>query len=278
MIPLVEDYLSELIQSRVDYLKADPTRIDNILATSGTRLSRLKTFVQTTPIKVIKGYPRTPGDLPCVCILLSGEDETQGGLGDYIEGEDEDIREIVQEVPVVIGHRVGGLPYAEIPTLPLVEVSRVVVKSTGHALPEEAYYVANSDLGLLALMDPDLEDGDILEVTSTYKHHSTASIEVIYECNYRLEVWSGNGDLVVDLYHLVKWSLLSGRDTLVGRGLFRQKLGGSDFEPATSYFPEFVYRRALTFWCQLMSSAPIEDIPYIGGLELEQSISFNEEE
>jgi hypothetical protein len=73
-----------------------------------------------------------------------------------------------------------------------------------------------------------------------------------------LEVWAKNADLTVELYHLVKWALLSGRDELVNDGLFRQKLSGSDFQPAPNYFPEFVYRRALTFWCQFLASTPTD--------------------
>ena len=200
MIPLVEDYLSELIQSKTLFLKSNPDHIKNVISTSAARLDRLAAYLQANNIRVIKGYPRTPAELPCVCILLSGEDESQISLGDY-------------------------------------------------------------------------EDFDDPEQVAAEEH-----VEVLYECNYRLEAWSSNGDMTVDLYHIVKWALLSGRGFLDSKGLFRQKLGGADFEPATSYFPEFVYRRALTFWCQTIASVPVGDIPYITGVEVSQTIEIDTEE
>jgi hypothetical protein len=276
VIPLVEDYLSELIQSKLGYLKANPEYVGSVLSTSETRLAKLRAYLQSTPIKVIKGYPRTPNELPCVCILLSNEEESQIGLGDYIDDEDADIRQHTAEGEVVFrADGDMGAPYTRVPNVPLVGVYQVVNKTKGFVLDPDGYYVANESQGLIAFTTDEVEDEDIVEITFDYRHTAKVHMETLYEVNYRLECWSQNGDLTVDLYHLVKWSLLSGRDGLDGKGLFRQKLGGTDFEPATSYFPEFVYRRALTFWCQIAPSVPIEDITYVGGVEVNQSVSFD---
>lgn len=172
MLSIIEDQLSEIIESKLSYLKNTPSVIPKILNINPTRLARISQYVQKMPLKVIRGFPRTPSDLPCICILLSNDDETQDGLGN-IE------------------------------------------------------------------MDEDTDD---------------ELLEVLYSSSYRAEVWSDNGDLTVELYHLLKWALLSGRKDLIKQGLFNQKLGGTDFEPAPEYFPIFVYRRALTFWCQTVES------------------------
>jgi hypothetical protein len=274
MIPIVEDYLSELIQSKLDYLKNNPDQIGNILGASQARIDRLKNFIANNPIKVIKGYPRTPADLPSICILLSGEGETQEGLGDYENMDDDDIREATVEVEVI--DRVGGkleMPYVELPYKPIVEVSSIVHNDFGTTLQGNDYAVEDPDLGLVGFYTGLVEDGDTLTVTFTYRNTSVDLTQVLYEANYRLEVWASNADLVVELYHLLKWALLSGRDYLGSdKDIIRQRLGGADFEPAPNYFPEFVYRRALTFWCQFSVSAPNdEEIGYVQSVVVNQS-------
>jgi len=273
MIPIVEDYLSELIQSKLDFLKSNPDRIGNILSTSQARIDRLKNFIGNNPIRVIKGYPRTPAELPCICILLSGENETQEGLGDYDNTDEYDILEATIEAEVI--DKVGGrleVPYIELPYKPVVNVSSIVHNDFGTVIQDDDYEIYNPDLGLVGFYTGMVEDGDTVTVTFTYRNSSTDLTQVLYEANYRLEIWALNADLVVELYHLVKWALLSGRDHLGSdRGIIRQRLGGADFEPAPNYFPEFVYRRALTFWCQFSVSAPYEEeANYIDGVVINQ--------
>lgn len=62
---------------------------------------------------------------------------------------------------------------------------------------------------------------------------------------YRIEAWSNNGDLTVLLYQLLKWIILSSRDSLENAGLTRQSISGTDFEPVPLQYPELIYRRAL---------------------------------
>jgi hypothetical protein len=116
-----------------------------------------------------------------------------------------------------------------------------------------------------------VEPTDTFTVTYTYKYTAQEQMEVIYESNYRLECWANNGDLVVELYHIIKWALLSGRGDLIeGTDLFNQRLSGADFEPTPNFFPEFVYRRALSFWCQFVVSTPEEEVQYISSVETNQ--------
>lgn len=69
---------------------------------------------------------------------------------------------------------------------------------------------------------------------------------VMTNVQYRIEVWSNNGDLTVHLYHLLKWIVLSSRDDLQKEGLINQTVGGADLEPVPLQLPELVYRRALS--------------------------------
>jgi len=272
MIPIVEDYLSDLIQSKFSYLKSNPSILPKVLGTSQERINRLVKYLDVTPINVIKGYPRTPAQLPCICIMLSGEEEAQEGLGNYGEDEDSDMREYTEEL-VVTSHREGKivLPYVKTLNRPIVAITQIIHNNYAITLEDNEYSILNPDLGLVEF-DGDIEDGDSLTVTYTYRASSLELTQVLYESNYRLECWALNGDFTVELYHLLKWALLTGRDYLgKEKDLFNQRLGGADFEPATSYFPEFVYRRALTFWCQFTASSPEETYTYIEAVESNQT-------
>ena len=274
MIPIVEDYLSELIESKLAYLKSNPSHVDRILSTSQVRLDRLKNFLQSNPVKVIKGYPRTATELPCICILLSGEEEQQIGLGDYgEEAVDIEVKEFTEEVEVTDKHNAEfAVPYIRLTHLPVMALSKVVHNGLGIELDPSEYSLEVEDRGFVLLYTGDVEDGDSLTVTYTYRSVIQEQVSVLYESNYRLECWANNGDLVVELYHILKWALLSGRGDLIdGYDLFRQKLSGADFEPAPNFFPDFVYRRALSFWCQFSVSTPDEEAQFISGVVTSQT-------
>ncbi|MMZ43510.1 hypothetical protein D1872_50620 [compost metagenome] len=280
MISIVEDYLSELVQSKLAVLKSQPQLANSILGLNNDMRERLKMFIQTTPINVIKGYPRGPAEFPCVCILLAGEEETQMGLGDYSEGDMVTYGQGSSKVEYI--DRIGGdltTPHCRVDHVPVVKVDEVVNLTSGSIIPEYAYYLANPDLGIITFSSDEWAvDGDLLDVRYSFMETSSQDLETMFEANYRLEVWTNNGDLTVYLYHLVKWAILSGRGFLDERGLFRQRVSGADFEPATSWFPEFVYRRALMFWCQTSASVPIEDVPFIQDVMVNQTIIVDTEE
>lgn len=273
MIPIVEDYLSELIESKIAYLKGNPNHIDRILSTNQAKLNKLKTFIQSKPIKVIRGYPRTPAELPCICIMLSDEEETQEGLGDYGDSIDLEVREWTEEVEVIDTVNADlPYPYAKLTHAPVMEITRIIHNEFGTELHPSEYSLVADDSGRLAIAGGMAEHGDSLTVSYTYKYSAEEQTRVLYESNYRLECWASNGDLVVEMYHILKWALLSGRgDLIVGSDLFRQRLSGADFEPVPSFFPEFVYRRALKFWCQFNVSTPDEEATYIDSVVTNQS-------
>ncbi|MMZ62658.1 hypothetical protein D1872_248750 [compost metagenome] len=197
------------------------------------------------------------------------------GLGDHLDDESVVEREGTEEYTVVDTEN-SGMAYAHVRlgTKPLVSVLQVINKTTGQVVSNHNYWVTNERLGILAF-STGVSHGDRVEVTYIYNYSSQVGLEVLSEDNYRLEVWTSNGDSTVFLYHVIKWALLHGRAELVGKGLVRQQLSGTDFEPATSWFPDFVYRRALSFWCQHSSSIPLEEVGYIQGVYVDQSISVD---
>ncbi len=279
MIPIVEDYLSELIESKLLYLKTNPDHIDKILGASQVKLDRLKQYIQTNPVKVVRGYPRDAAMLPAICILLSGEEETQEGLGDYGEDEDSDVRTFTEELEVTSteGARLP-IPYVQTSYKPVVAVTEIVHNDFGTTLQAPEYGIHNESLGLVGLYNGMAEHGDTMTVSYSYRASAETQLATMFESNYRLECWTENGDLTVELYHILKWALLSGRDHLGSdRDLFRQRTSGADFEPAPSFFPTFVYRRALSYWCQFSVTVPDEEVDYITGTEINQTVYIDTE-
>lgn len=273
MIPLIDDYLSDLLENKLAYLKSNPDYLYKILATSQVKLDRLKAYIQNRPIKVIKGYPRTPAELPCVCILLSNENEEQLGLGDYI---DDDVVTSLQttetlQVIDVPGGRLA-VPYVELTNKPVASISSIYSHQLGITLDPSEYLLDNPDLGLVGFYTGNIEDGDSLDVTYIYNSSSASATEVKYDANFRIESWSDNGDLTVEIYNLTKWALLSGRVDLINQGLFMQKLSGTDFDPAPEFFPAFVYRRALGFWGHYAASVPNDTYEYITDVSITQTV------
>lgn len=280
MIPVIEDYLSELIDTKMTTLKNNPELVRNIIATTPTKLDSLMTYISKTPIKVVRGYPRTSAELPCVCILLSSDNENQEGLGDY--GGDisfsmsEAIEETTQIVDSMVDEENIGRPYFKLSNRPLGTINEVINTTLGITYDPSEYAVYNEAKGMVALYTGNAEDRDSIQVNYNYKLESVDGIQVQFENNFRIEVWTTNADLTVQLYYLIKWALLSGRDDLVVElGLYRQRLSGSDFQPAPSFFPDFVYRRGITFWCQVTVSTPTEEVPYISGIGVNQTIDFD---
>lgn len=268
MIPIVEDYLTELMQSKLDFLKKNPHHLNKILGTSQNRIERLAEYLKTHPIKITKGYPRTPAELPSICIMLQGEEETQEGLGNRGDDDDVHIKSFTEECEVYFSEQ--STPYVVLKHGPIVALTQVVHNEFGMILEEHEYVMAGDRVNVSSAS---IEEGDTLTVSYTFREVTEDDLSVLYDANYRIEVWALNGDLTVELYHIVKWMLISGRDHLAGeKDLFNQRLGGADFQPATSYFPEFVYRRAITFWCQFTASTPVEEElgHYITGVEITQ--------
>lgn len=249
MIPFVEDYLSELIHSKISHVKRDPGNIRRLLGVGNDRAQRIHSYLNRTDLKVIRGYPRTPAELPCVCILLSGESEIQDGVGEIGEV---DMNVYTAHNKMVLTD-VDGLLCAPFGVESVMDIISVTVEETGEDITE----ICSLDYGtpnLCVVNGSQLKEGQTISVEFSYINTIESSIEVMYELNYRVEVWTQNGDLTVELYHLVKAIFLSGRPWLIEKGLIRQRLGGSDFQPAPSFFPEFVYRRSMTLWTQVITS------------------------
>lgn len=267
MITLAEDYIQDLLNEKFEYLKRNSYAVDKIIDMPASKREKLKVFLQSDMaknLKVIKGYPRTPNVLPCIVLLMSGEDESQSGLGDYSDVPNEDFEDNTETL--AIQDDGDGIKYIQVSKAPLDSIQSIIDPQTGGMLDGvEDYSLLNLNKGIIAIDSDSYNEGDMLEINYQYGVYYTDALETLYEVNYRLEVWTSSGDLTVEVYHLLKWAILAVRGQLVENvGLFRQKLGGADFEPVPNYFPEFVYRRAMTLWCQtIIDISNMEEIEVV---------------
>lgn len=276
MIPVIEDSISNVLNDSFLCIKETPGKIDTILSMEQTKRKELKTYLSNNTVKIKRGYPRTSAELPCICILLSGEDESEEGIGDYME--DLIISTEVNREELVVQQSTGKDLYRtfiKLSQFPIKQVNVLHNISTGEMYPIDMLDLSELNRGVIWL-PASCEEGDVIQVEYLYITSATDGVYTQFDSNFRIEVWTTNADLTVQLYYLTKWALLVGRDRLHQEvGLYRQKLGGSDFQPAPSFFPDFVYRRALTFWCQLTESVPSQEIPYISKIEVNRTIDFD---
>lgn len=92
MMPLVEDFLRDLLLQRLEWLKKNPDNIPKIFGTLGKRstLKNLTNYVKNADFRTLLGYPKEANQVPCYVITLADEHEAVVGLGDCI---DEDIND-----------------------------------------------------------------------------------------------------------------------------------------------------------------------------------------
>ena len=171
MIPLIEDYLVDLITTRLQDLKSNPAKVENIIRTKPDRMSRLKGYISNNSIKVIKGYPRTAAELPAVCLLLSSEQESEITPGEHLDDDDCNIQEATETVSVIsIENGLCAEPYFQLEHTPVVEIQGPIINSTtGKQIYPSKYSLVRPNTGLVTLYDGSSSDGDSATVTYLYR-------------------------------------------------------------------------------------------------------------
>jgi hypothetical protein len=243
MIPIIEDTLNQIIDTRLKYLKDNVDIVDRIFAnTTLTMRNRLKEYISGNKVKTIKGFPRDPAQLPSYVILLGGEQEDESSIGGFMDDDEEYVETVnATETQKIISHE--GFLSIKTDKKPIHEVTSITYN--GEVFYDDSFEISYPEKGEVLLYFG--EAGGEVSVDFSYKSQGTELYGTMFNSQYRVETWTTNGDLTVMLYHLLKWIFLTARDELAESGLVKQTLGGMDFEPSPEYFPEFVYRRAMTF-------------------------------
>src|SRR4030042_880250 len=93
------------------------------------------------------------------------------------------------------------------------------------------------------------------------KEPSSEYKEAFFDSRYRIEVWTDNAELTLNLWIILLWNLLKYRDYLEQSwGIMEQTVGGGDVAPQPEYYPEFVYIRGLVFSCKTIEVVPGEEL------------------
>lgn len=265
VIPIIEEVISQIIDSRLKYLKANVDIVDRIFSTATlTSRNRLKEYITSSNIKILRGFPRDQTQLPAYVILLGGEREQEENLGTFMD-DDEDNFTTATATETKKAYRQGESYIIQTTKKPIFSVQSIAVGGMTYQSPQ--FTVLDSEKGIVQINVP-VQTYDDVTINFTVISTGNELYGTMFNCQYRVETWTNNGDLTVLLYHLLKWIFISARDDLVNSGLVRQTLGGMDFEPAPEYFPEFVYRRAMTFEVFTeISVNPDDGFPYISTFE-----------
>jgi len=127
-ILLIERLLRSLLQTTIDDLKDpnDASAVEDLTRffshfydptiSPAERNDIIKNF-QAEPPKAILGYPRSTAQFPCFSIILEGEEETQGLIGDYAGQTtlDEDVDDFSEYIGAFYNSTYGIYIYAEHP-------------------------------------------------------------------------------------------------------------------------------------------------------------------
>lgn len=268
MIHLIEDEISRILHAGIARYAGDAELVSKVLNIDTPRATRFANVLKTNPPNIRRGYPRHPTEIPCMCIMLAGEEESQSGLGDH--NDEPPISILSNDEEIVPLKFEDSIPTLTLSKVPLANVDRIVDIETGTDITD--FMVSDYARGKIQIFNIDgLWEDKVLSVEFSHMNTISTSIESKYELNYRVEVWTNNGDFTVELYHMAKAMLLQGRRHLINSGLVKQKLSGTDFQPAPSFFPEFVYRRGVSLSGEALVSVPdIENFDHIiSGIVLE---------
>jgi len=83
--------------------------------------------------------------------------------------------------------------------------------------------------------------------------------ETFLDNRYRIEIWTNNADLTLNLYTLLLWLMLRYRNYLEESwGLIESRIEGGDVIPQPEWIPEIIYIRSLTISCKTIESVPRE--------------------
>jgi hypothetical protein len=240
MIPIVEELLENTIVTTLALLKANPQIIEKIFSYSNTTYSKdLREFIENNDIDVIKNFPRTSQKFPCYCIMLGEENENPESLGEFLENSS-DVVSITNEYQVKKDD--SGNLYIDTNLEDIVSVDVITNLTNGKEIQECAY---DPNVKGRIILNEYSDVDDTVEATIGYTQDNICKSGTLMEFSYRIECWADNSNLVVYMYHLLKFIMLYKRQLLIENGLLNPIIRGSDLEPIPDYMPTFIFRRSL---------------------------------
>lgn len=89
MIPIPELAIKGVIEQKLSEIKVNPALLDEIFSgLPAENLNDAKRFFATAkPVPVLLGWPREPGQMPCLTIAQAGEQEIDNPIGSELDEE-----------------------------------------------------------------------------------------------------------------------------------------------------------------------------------------------
>ena len=253
MIEISEKVLQSAIRAGLEMVREDEQLFDRVFSRLNvTEATRLKRYIAGNKVNVTIGYPVNRSKLPCYAIMLGGENESENYLGEFSDELDNaeatgmglDTDEIVVE-EVVRVEKYGEF-FKFNTSKRNVEAVTYAVDIHGNPVDLDGLEILDSEKGEVMVCDQSLTHRQKITISYVYRSTAYTSFGSMFNKSYRIEVWATNGDLVVHLYHLLKWLMLFSRKAFYQAGWNEVKLGGADFEPVPEGDNEITYRRAMS--------------------------------
>ncbi len=236
---VVEYLLSSILKDGLNYFKAHPEEIDQVLLTHDEKLvKKAKYVVQNLPVKVLVSYPRSKFSLPLYVVFLEEEEEDINYVGDMIAPP-----ATTHQTPIEVVDEIIDFPDFQLAHKP---IDTAAIYGNGIILPQTDYSL-NYYTGFGRIVDG-------YDPTATYTANYTyfekyyEPIGGMFRSIYRIECLSNNIEEVLILYRLAQFLFMSNRTALSYIGCKNQSLAGGDLEPINfEDQPDFIFRRALYF-------------------------------
>jgi hypothetical protein len=196
-----------------------------------TAAQQLKKILRKVQVNIILGYPREMTKLPCVSILLRGEDESNSYLGDRIgQGYDPDVYSSAGDcnTPASNGTVTSTIPpeffyppHGQPDTDPVPEESPQRMMGQ----PRKIFPLSGANPDTL----PNLltrEGGD-------------------FGTTCLVQIMTTHPELTLVLTAIVKYAVFRYKMDFEGQGMKNATQSATDFLPLPEYFPDFVYTRGV---------------------------------
>lgn len=186
----------------------------------------LKDAFREVTVDITLNYPREDIQLPCVAILLRGEDETESVLGDLL-GE---------------GYGPGTINGLAAPGSSGRGSADSRIRPEFFYTPDENSVVQehySTDPTGTIIGEPRkmfVDDGQTL-----HRREGVGD-----EASYLIHILASRPEMVIFLYVLIKYILRRDRMILERNGVLNMTLSGTDFAPQPTYLPIYTYSRALS--------------------------------
>lgn len=280
MIEISEKVIQDSIKAGLKLLSEDENLFDRVFKRLNVAESaRLKKYIKDNKVNVTQGYPVSRAKLPAYAIMLGGENENNEYLGDLAEELAPEISDQLglEREENVIEERVRVRKRGELVEFETskknVQAITYIEDETGEAVELSGLDIEDSKRGLVSLYGTHLVNAQFINVSYVYDARGYSSFGAMFNKSYRIEVWAANGDLVVHLYHLLKWILLLSKTQFHERGWNEIKIGGADFEPVPEHDNEMTFRRAVSLSFNVEETYELDE-SYIQDI----IVKFNREE